>query len=116
MNDHERKFEAALAELATTDMWAGNYKPPLLNVQRRLGWMVRPPHYASFWRVMLGYALWFAPVWGILMWFVSWRGQGFSLVSAAGAAAFAGILFGGMMALYYARARRRYKLSKWEDL
>ncbi|OAN87030.1 hypothetical protein A8B74_04905 [Sulfitobacter geojensis] len=97
-------------------MWAGNYKPPLLNVQRRLGWMVRPPHYASFWRVMLGYALWFAPVWGILMWFVSWRGQGFSLVSAAGAAVFAGILFGGMMALYYARARRRYKLSKWEDL
>ncbi|MDF3416286.1 hypothetical protein HKX54_17585 [Sulfitobacter sp. M57] len=116
MTEYDRKFAAALAELQATDMWDTNYNPPLLRVQRRLGWSARPPHYAPFWRIWSGYALWFGLVWGVAMWFIIWRGQGFSPASAAGAAALAGIIFGGLMAGYFARARHRYKLSRWEEL
>ncbi|MFC6588266.1 DUF6404 family protein [Sulfitobacter pacificus] len=116
MTEYARRFAAAMAELEATKIWRSNYNPPMMKLQRRLGWKMRPPHYARFWRIAVGYALWFGPVWGVLMWFASWRGQGFSLLSAVGASAVAGILFGVLMAAYYARARRRHKLSKWEDL
>ncbi len=116
MSEHERKFDAAMDELARTKMWGSNVAPPILKVQRRLGWLVRPPHYAPFWRVLLGYTLWFGPVWGVMMWFISWRGDGVPVLVAIGSAAFAGVFFGAMMALYYAWGRRKYKLSRWEDL
>lgn len=116
MNEYERKFDAAMAEMAATNMWRSNYAPPLMSLQRRMGWLVRPPLYASFWRVVLGYALWFGPIWGVLMWFTSWRGQGFSVMVAVGASAFAGLLFGLLLALFYAKARRKHRLSRWEDL
>lgn len=116
MTDYERKFDAAMAELATTTMWPSNYAPPLLKTQRRFGWLVRPPHYASVSRIIIGYGLWFGPLWGIVMWFLQWRAQGFSVLLAIGFAAFAGALFGALMSAYYMHARRKYGLSKWEDL
>ncbi len=116
MTDHQRKFVAALAELERTKIWPSNYNPPLLRLQRRLGWPARPPHYAPFWGIVVGYGIWFGVVWGLLMWFAAWRGQGFLPVVAIGTAAFAGALFGGMMALYYRISHRKHGLSRWEDL
>ncbi|KIN62403.1 hypothetical protein Z946_1261 [Sulfitobacter noctilucicola] len=81
-----------------------------------MGWLVKPPHYAPFWRVVLGYALWFGPVWGPLMWFLTWRAQGHGLVAALVASVCAGLLFGVLMAIYYRRSRSRNKLSSWDDL
>ncbi|MEP5728973.1 MAG: DUF6404 family protein [Sulfitobacter sp.] len=116
MTDYSRKYDAALTELNQTDMWPSNFAPPMLKVQKRLGFSARPPHYASFFSTMIGYAIWFGAVWGVLMWFISWRGQDFTIVAAAGAASLAGVVFGIVMATYYARGRRKYGLSRWEDL
>lgn len=116
MNEYERKFDAAMQELANTKIWMSNYAPPLMNLQRRLGWLVRPPHYAPIWRIVLGYALWFGPIWGLMMWFAQWRAQGHSVTAAIAFAAISGLLFGTFMALYYTWSRRRYRLSRWEDL
>ena len=116
MSDYERKYQAAIAELEQTDIWRSNYAPLALRVQRRLGQQVRPPHYAPFLRTTCGYAFWFSGVWGILMWFTTWRDQGFSGASAVTSAALAGLMFGGVIAAYYAWSRRRYGLSDWDDL
>lgn len=116
MTEYERKLAAAMAEMAQTTMKRSNYNPPALRLQQRLGWEARPPHYATFWRITLGYALWFGTVWGIAMWFLSWRSAGFTVLAAVGAAALAGVLFGLIMAAYYKRAGRKHQLSRWEDL
>ncbi len=116
MNEYERKFQAAISELEKTDIWRSNYAPPASRVQRRLGQEVRPPHYASFWRVASGYGFWFAGIWGIIMWLTQWRAQGLPVSAAIASAALAGAMFGLILAAYYARSRRKYGLSRWEDL
>lgn len=116
MSEYERKFDAALDALSNTDMWKSNYAPPMLRTMRAFGLEARPPHFAGFWRITLGYAAWFGPVWGFLMWWFSWRGAGFSFWAAVGAAVVAGLLFGLIMARYYAKGRRKYRLPLWEDL
>lgn len=116
MNEYGRKFDAAVAELSITMMRPANQLPPALKLQRAMGLKVRPPHYVPFWRIFLGYAVFFGIVWGLITWFWRLRDAGFSVFDAMGSAAIAGTLFGLIMALYYARGRRKYRLSKWEDL
>jgi hypothetical protein len=116
MSEYARKFDAAMAELAKTDMWPSNYAPPLLKMQRRFGWLVRPPHYASVWRIIIGYGLWFGPTFGVAMWVLQWRAQGFSVLLTIALAAFSGALFGAFMSAYYVYIRRKHQLSSWEDL
>ena len=113
---YERKFQAAIAELEQTGIWRSNYNPPALRVQRWLGQEARPPHYAVLWKTIIGYGVWFAGVWGILMWVVLWRSQGLPFRSAAIAAVSAGLFFGATMGAYYAWARRKHGLRRWEDL
>lgn len=116
MNDHERKFQAAMNELEQSGMWRSNYAPIVMRIQRRLGQEVRPPHYASFMSTAIGYAFWFGGVWGILMWFAQWQAQGYTISAAVISAAFAGILFGAMIAGYYRWSGRKHGLSDWGDL
>jgi len=116
MSDYEHKFQAAMRELEQTNIWRSNYSPPALRLQRRLGQEARPPHYASFWRTMIGYGFWFGGVWGILMWFAQWRALGYSMTAAVITAAVAGVFFGLMIAGYYAWSRRKHRLSNWDEL
>jgi len=116
MSEYERKFEAALNELQATEMWASNYAPPVLMVLRKAGIKVPPPHYLGFGKVIVCYGVFFAAAWGVVMWFFKWQAEGFAVSAAIGASVMAGAIFGCAMAAIYARARRRWKLSKWEDL
>ncbi|WP_370399281.1 DUF6404 family protein [Sulfitobacter sp. JB4-11] len=116
MSDYDTKYDAALAELARTQVWRSNYVPPLHKLQRQLGMQVRPPHYQPFLRVWAGQAVWFGIFWGVLMWFVEWRGAGVAPAVAMGSSAIAGVLFGFFMGCYYAHSRRKWRLSRWNDL
>lgn len=116
MSDYNRRFDAALGEIAETSVWKSNYNPPMLRSLRFLGFRPRPPHYAAFLSILLGYAAWFGPIWGAMMWFAAWRDEGFTVLSAVSASAAAGLLFGLAMAVYYAWGRKKYGLSRWQDL
>ena len=116
MTVYEQKYQAAIAELEATKMWPSNYAPPLHLIQRRLGMKVRPTHFSAVWAIVSGYALWFAPFWGLIMWFSGWKADGMSILTALGWAAFVGILFGITMALSCAWGRRKWHLSTWDDL
>ena len=113
MSQYERKLHAAMKELEQSGMWRSNYAPPAFRIQRRLGQQARPPHYAPFSRTAVGYAFWFAGIWGILMWFTQWRDQGYTVASAAAASVFAGLIFGALIAGYYAVSRRKHGLSRF---
>lgn len=76
----------------------------------------RPPHYLGFWRVVVSFGAYFALVWGIGMWLLMWREQGMAVGLACLFAVIAGSLFGVIMAYAYGVARRKWGLSRWEDL
>lgn len=116
MSDYARKYQAAIAELEATEMWPSNYAPPAHRIQRWLGWKVRPPHYGQVWVVAASYAVWFGPIWGLMMWFAAWQANGMSVLAAVGWAGFAGVSFGIVMTVSTAWGRRKWKLSAWEDL
>lgn len=116
LSDYDQKYAAALAELTQTEMWPSNYAPPLHKVQRLIGMQPRLPHCESFWRVLVGSAIWFGVVWCILMWFLEWRAAGVPFGTAVGSSAIAGLFFGVAMAGVYAWGRRRWQLSRWDEL
>ncbi|MGB7196123.1 MAG: DUF6404 family protein [Collimonas pratensis] len=100
----------ALDKLATTGIWRGNYAPPLYRLLWRAGCNVPPPHYAGFMRNFLFNGIWFACVWGAIMWFAVWPQSGISGLHALLLAAIAGAVFGLAMAFYYRHGARKYQL------
>lgn len=64
MSDYEQRFATAEAELAAAGIWASNGNPPLTRIMRRLGFKPRPPHYDSTTKIIVGFTLWFGPIWG----------------------------------------------------
>ena len=116
MSTYEQKFRAAVDELLVVGIWKSNAVPPYLHLARKLGMQPKPPHYASFWRVAVGMGIWFGSVWGLLMYLMFWRSQQLPVTMTLMAAVAAGVLFGILMALYYRRARTKYKLTEWEEL
>jgi len=112
--NHRR--EAALKLLAATGLNRLNYEPPLVRLLWRMGFDVPPPHFASFFygAVVSGAA--FAVLWGLLMWFMTWRSQGVSIPWGIGMATFTGLLFGIAMAGYYSIGRRKYNLPDWNSI
>ena len=115
MNDYERRFTAALAELESFDIWPSNSNPPYVRLLKYLGFSPLPPHYSSFWKVCLTQAAWFGIFWGIWMWFTQWSGENSSNAEVLLSASSAGCFFGLSMSFYYAYGKRRYSLSRWED-
>jgi len=97
-------------------MWRNSYEPPLLRLLWRLGLNVPPPHFAGFIVTTLFYGGFFALFWGVIMWFFTWSESGMSPTGAAGAALFAGVLFGLIMASYYSWGRRKHRLPGWKNL
>lgn len=76
---------------------------------------VPPPHFTSFAGNFADYGLWFAVVWGLLMWFAIWSRQHVSPHVAVGTAIFAGVLFGLGMAAYYRYGDRKHGIPLWKD-
>jgi len=70
----------------------------------------------SAWARALFSGLTFAIIWGVAMWLLIWRAQGFSLLAAIGTALFAGALFGAMTTALSLRKRRKLGLPSWDQL
>jgi hypothetical protein len=118
MNDYERRYTAAMKELEATEMWRANYAPPLLLLQRKLGMQPRPPHYLGTWSIILVSGSIFAVVWGTAMAVFVWpeMDMEITLGTAVAGSLAGGVVFGAGLAFAYGRMRRKWKLSKWEDL
>jgi len=112
----EKRKEAAMQELKESGIWKSNSMPPALIILWKLGVKAKPPHYNSFLKNALSMGLWFAAVWGVLMWLVQWRSMGLPVSGAIASALVAGVIFGLAMAAYYKSSARKHQLSNWVDL
>lgn len=108
--------QAALELLAKTGIWPSNFAPPALHLLWKLGIDVRPPHFAGFAANALVTGSVFALVWGAVMWWMVWSGEGMPVAIAVVSALAAGILFGLMMAGYYRYGARKHQLPSWDEL
>lgn len=57
-------------------MWRSNYAPPLLRGLWMLGFKIPPLPFVRFWQIMLMMGLMFSVLWGLMMWFFSWKDMG----------------------------------------
>ncbi|WP_114010368.1 DUF6404 family protein [Cohaesibacter intestini] len=113
-DDH---YQLAMTELQGTEILRDNYAPPLHKLLLRLGFSMRPPHYASMPVNMLTTGIPFGILWSGLMWLFVWEDQiGMTVSIALWAGFFAGMLFGIGMAIYYRAAARKHGLSSWPQL
>ncbi|RUO31997.1 hypothetical protein CWE12_03125 [Aliidiomarina sedimenti] len=112
----EIRKQAAMQELKASGIWKSNSMPPALIILWKLGIKAKPPHYKRFMQNALPLGVWFAVVWGLLMWFLQWRHQGFPVSAAIVTALVGGVFFGVFMAAYYRWSARKHQLSDWVDL
>ncbi len=110
------KRDAALKLLEATDIWKSSYAPPGVRLLWRLGFDCPPPHLASFWSVFLVCAVYFGVVMGLFMLAVSVFAGTYAFSLIPFGVGIAGLVFGILMATYYAIGRRKYKLPLWKDL
>jgi membrane associated rhomboid family serine protease len=115
MNFRERR-DRAIALLHRKGIPLHLSEPMYLRLFRRTGLEIRPLHFESFWRTTLIGAAWFAPWWGVVMWFFRWRDVGLDPGHAVVASAICGLCFGLVMACFYAYSRRKHHLPAWESL
>ena len=116
MDEYERKFQAALDEMKAAGIWRSNAYPPGLRLVRSIGLKPRPAYYLPFIKVALPNAIFFSVVYGLMMWFWEWRGQGTPLSDIAISPLLVGALPGLFMALWVTRTKKRHKLSDWQSL
>ena len=116
MDDFDRKFMPAQAELAKAGILSNSSNPPILALLRKIGVKSRPPHYAPFIVVFNVSAVSFACAWGSLMWHLIWSESGMSSNRAVSTAIMVGALFGIAMAFYYDRGRKKHGLTPWHKL
>lgn len=74
----EAKKKHAIAIMESKRMWRSNYAPPLLHLAWKAGLKIPPLPFASFWQITLLMGGWFGPAWGICMWFLLGRIQGYN--------------------------------------
>jgi hypothetical protein len=111
MSDQYRTRMLAIAdELRAQRVGKYTSAPPIYRLAWKLGIRVRPPLYQSFASLALGMGSWFGVVYGLLMWLLSWRGEGMSIARASIESLFAGVFFGLAMAGYYRWKAARLKL------
>jgi hypothetical protein len=106
-DDYRQRMLDIADELRAQRVGPYTSAPPMYRLAWMLGLHVRPPFYQSFGMLALGMGAWFGIVWGCLMWFVFWRGEGRSVTRALVGATFAGVFFGLAMGGYY-----RWKASR----
>lgn len=112
----QNKLEAAQKELNEANIWKSNHNPPIVVLLRKLGFNIRPFHYCSFKSNFITASLWFGIIWGIIMWFTSWKNDHMPIQIAIFTSLLAGVVFGLFMALYYKRSAKKNNLSNWHTL
>jgi hypothetical protein len=110
----EEKIAAMINDLSLKGLSPYTSAPPLYRLLWRLGFDIPPPPFASFASNALMMGITFAVVWGLLMWFVLWRGE-FSTIAAIVTSVVAGVCFGLAMAAYYRWRVSKLGLPRWED-
>ena len=112
----QNKLEAAQKELNEANIWKSNHTPQIVVLLRKLGFNIRPFHYCSFKSNFITASLWFGIIWGIIMWFTSWKNDHMPIQIAIFTSLLAGVVFGLFMALYYKRSAKKNNLSNWHTL
>lgn len=112
--DFEEKKERAIAIMESKKMWRSNYAPPLLRMLWKFGVRIPPLPFVPFWKIFLLMGLFFGPVWGLIMWFFTWRCMGMPVIVAIVMSALAGIIFGILMAVYHRWRKKVNNLPDWD--
>ena len=112
----EQRHALALAELAGTSMKTRACFPPVHRLAQRLGFRLRPPHYAPFRNVVATMALLFGLVFGTLMHYTLWAGMVTTLTSTLSKTLPLGIVLGLVQAAWYRHGFKKYKLTPWDAL
>lgn len=71
----ERKKNRAIAIMKRKGMWPSLYAPPCHIFLWKMGVSVAPPPFSSFWTNFICFTGVNTPFWGIVMWFVFWKGE-----------------------------------------
>lgn len=112
----QSRRDHALELLAGTGIWRSNYHPPYLRALWSMGVEVPPPHFVSFYRVVIYAGAWFGLPLGAMMWLLIPPEVGVGGMTAIGTTVVAGLVFALTMALYYAYGRKKHRLPEWESL
>ncbi|EBA05028.1 MAG: DUF6404 family protein [Paracoccaceae bacterium] len=116
MSDFDRRYKAAIDEAAMAGLTGNRCDPPVNKLARKLGFQVPPSYYAPFGTNVLLQGVWFGTIWGVLMYFLVWQDQNMPPLGIALSFIGTGTIFGVLMSYLYLSGRKRYKLSKWDDL
>ena len=106
---HRTKVDAHIAEAAQHGIPGYVAAPPLFELLWATGLQIPPPLFLGFGSVMSIAGLPFGIVWIVLNALVARMGVALVL------GAWAGLLFGAVIAAYYAQVSRRLALPSWED-
>jgi hypothetical protein len=113
--DDNQKIELWL-EFAKQNKIRWSYRrPPIDYINQKLGITRIPIVFWSFPKTLVIMGSYFAIVWGLLMYFTIWRAQGLSMSSVLTESTFAGFFFGLYMAWLYARTRKKFNLTTWDN-
>ncbi len=113
---HSEKLKAMYAHLPTLGVSPYTAAPPLYRFLWHVGINIPPPIFGSFLPTAIFMGTFFAVGWGAVMWLLLWSHEpSMSLDSAAITAATAGLLFGLIMAGYYAYKSKQLNLPPWSE-
>lgn len=115
MNFEEKK-ERAIAIMESKKMWSSNYAPPLLRLAWKMGVRIPPLPFAPFWQVALLMGVPVGTIWGLLMWFFTWKDTEMLPIDAIVRSFYFDIFFGISMAIYHLWRKVANELPDWKNL
>ena len=104
---YRERMLAITEELRGQGVGAYTSAPPIYRLAWRSGLRVRPPLYQPFAAPAVGTGIGFAVAWGLAMWLLFWRTEGFGVTNVLVRAVVTGTVYGVSLAFYY-----RWKASK----
>ncbi len=115
MKDFNRKKEISLALLGRTNIKQTNYLPPLFPFLWKFRIEVPPPHFTSFWALVLIMGL-PCGICGIGLHMMAVGEAAFTFTGAFFVAMLMIIFFGGAAAVYYRISAQTHGLPRWKDI
>ena len=112
----ERKKNRAIALMKQKGMWQSLYAPPCHLFLWKMGINVAPPPLSPFWTNFLCITSVNTTFWGIVMWFVFWKGEQEHLFSALVTIITVGIAAGLFMSALEAWRGKVNHLPAWSEI
>jgi len=114
--EFKRKTEKAFALLRERGLRKKNRIPLTYRLLWSVGVKKRPALFDSFGRNACFLGVYFALMYGGIMWFVSWRPQGMNPITSLISSLLAGLFYGLCMAALFRSRRKSQDLPDWEKL